>query len=156
MISLRVKDVYHPQTYSLLVEKDTPIEDIIKSFAEEPLLRGIFVVDEKKRLVGVITQNDLISWAKLRTGVLPAKDADDLSEAMRLSLSKTAGGLVRKETRDAAVTLTDSVNDALDKMLTLELVGIPVVDKRGRIIGDLQIFEILKVILEKEQTQPSP
>jgi len=40
-------------------------------------------------------------------------------------------------------------------MLTLELVGIPVVDKRGRIIGDLQIFEILKVILEKEQTQPS-
>ena len=153
MISLKVKDVYHSEMYSLIVDKDAPIEDIIKSIVEKPLLRSIFVVDEKNKLMGVITQRDLISWAKLMTGVLPAKDVDDLSKAIRVSLSKTAGGLVHEETKEAAVKLNDSVNDALDKMLSLELIGIPVVDKRGKIVGDLQIFEILKVILEKENSQ---
>lgn len=152
MISLKVKDVYHSQTYSLIVDKDTPIEDIIKSFVEKPVLRAIFVVDEKNKLMGVITLSDLISWAKLMTGVLPAKDVEDLSEAIRVSLSKTAGGLVREETKDAAVQLDDSISDALDKMLKLELIGIPVVNKRGKIVGDLQTFEILKVILEKDKT----
>ncbi|MGQ9723090.1 MAG: CBS domain-containing protein [Candidatus Jordarchaeum sp.] len=151
MISLKVKDVYSSERYNEIVDKGTPIEDIIKIFVETPKLRGMFVVDENNKLLGVIPLSDLISWAKLMTGVLPVKDIHDLSEAIRVSLSKTAGGLVRKETKDAAVELDDSVTDALDKMIKLELTGVPVVDKRGKIVGGLQILDILKVILEKEK-----
>lgn len=48
--------------YSLVVEKSALVEDVIKSFAENPTLLGIFVVDEQKQLIGVITRHDLIIW----------------------------------------------------------------------------------------------
>ncbi len=136
MISLKVRDVYRSGMYSLVVNKDMPVVDVIKGMIENPIYRGIFVVDEKNQLMGVITQRDLIVWAKLMSGILPAKDVEDISKVMRLSLSKTAGGLVRQETKNAAVELDDSINDALDKMISLEVMGVPVVDKRGKVIGD--------------------
>lgn len=150
MISLRVKDAYNPEMYSLIVEEDTSIEDVIKNFAEKPVLRGIFVVNKKKQLIGVITRHDLITWAEFMTGIPQAKDMGELSEAIRVSLSKTAGGMVRKETKDAAVKLDDGINVALNKMIALELVDVPIVDEKGRVVGDLQLSEILRVILKKE------
>ncbi|MGQ9720834.1 MAG: hypothetical protein ACUVXA_05870, partial [Candidatus Jordarchaeum sp.] len=78
-----------------------------------------------------------------------AKDIDDLTEAMRVTLSKTAEGMVRKETKNASVKLGDGINVALNKMISLELVDVPIVDDKGKVVGDLQLSEILKVILEK-------
>lgn len=40
-------------------ELDTPIQEIIKRFADEDIT-GILVVDDEKRLFGVITESDLI------------------------------------------------------------------------------------------------
>lgn len=40
-------------------ELDTPIQEIIKRFADEDIT-GILVVDEEKRLFGIITESDLI------------------------------------------------------------------------------------------------
>nr|MDO8083061.1 CBS domain-containing protein [Candidatus Freyarchaeota archaeon] len=148
MISLRVKDVYSSEMHSLIVGKDTPIEDVIKSFVKKPELRGIFIVDEKTQLIGVITRHDLITWAKFMAGVPQAKNVDDISESIRV-LSKTAEGMIRKETKDAAVKLNDNVNIALDKMISLDLIDVPVINEKDKVVGDLQLLKILKAILEK-------
>jgi CBS domain-containing protein len=149
MISLRVKDALITPMLALIVDAKTPVEDVIKSFAEKPEIHGIFVVDEKMKLKGVITRYDLLLWAKVMTGVPRAKNIDDLMNTVRISMSKTAGGMVRPETKDATVTLDDDINVALDKMIRLELLDIPVVDKKGKVIDDLRLSEILKAIIEK-------
>ncbi|MFB0560958.1 MAG: HPP family protein [Candidatus Lokiarchaeia archaeon] len=154
MISLRVKDVYSEEMYSLIVEKGTSVEEVIKSFAEKPTLRGIFVVDEEKKLIGVITRHDLIIWAKLMTGVPEARSMDDFLNISRVSRSKTAVEMIRKETKKAAVSPDDNINVALNKMLSLELVDVPVVDEKSRVVGDIQLSKILKIILEKGPKKP--
>lgn len=149
MISLRVKDVYNSDMHSLVVDKDTPVEDVIKSFVKKPELRGIFIVDEKKQLIGVITRHDLVTWAKFMAGVPQAKNVNDISESIRV-LSKTAEGMIRKETKNAAVKLDDNINTALDKMISLDLIDVPVVNGKDKVVGDLQLVKILKAIIEKE------
>ena len=155
MISLRVKDVYSKEMYSLIVGKDTPVEEVVKSFAENTTLRGIFVTDEKNQLVGVITRQDLLTWAKTMTGVPRAKNLDEILDIVRVAHSKTAGEMVRKETKNAAVKLSDDINTAIDKMTQLELVDIPIIDEKGKIIGDLLLSKVLKAILEKGGTSSS-
>jgi CBS domain-containing protein len=150
VISLRVKDVYNSDMHSLIVDKGTPVEDVIKSFVKKPELRGIFIVDEKKQLVGVITRHDLVNWAKFMAGVPQAKNVNDISESIRV-LSKTAEGMIRKEAKNAAVKLDDSINIALDKMVSLDLIDVPVVNGKEKVVGDLQLVNILKAILEKSK-----
>ncbi|MEM2146492.1 MAG: CBS domain-containing protein [Candidatus Jordarchaeaceae archaeon] len=151
MISLRVKDVYSKEMHSLIVGKNTPVNDVIKNFAENPALRGIFVIDEKNQLMGVITRQDLLTWAKIMTGVPKAKNVDELFDIVRVTHSKTAEGMIRKETKNAAVKPNDDINTALDKMIRLELIDLPVVDEKGKVIGDLLLSKVLKTILEKGQ-----
>ncbi|MEM3586748.1 MAG: CBS domain-containing protein [Candidatus Jordarchaeaceae archaeon] len=150
MISLQVKDVYSKEMHSLIVGKDTPVEEVIKSFVEKPELRGIIVVDEKKQFAGVITRRDLVTWAKFMVGVPQAKNVEEISESIRV-LSKTAEGLISKETKNAAVALEDNINVVLDKMISLDLIDVPVVNGKEKVVGDIQLLNILKAILEKNE-----
>ncbi|MEM2144876.1 MAG: CBS domain-containing protein [Candidatus Jordarchaeaceae archaeon] len=150
MISLRVKDVYNPNMRSLVISKDTPVEEVIRSFVEKPELRGIIVVDEKKQFIGVISRRDIITWAKFMVGVPQAKNVDEISESIRV-LAKTAEGLISKETKNAAVTLEDNINIVLDKMVSMDLIDVPVVNGKEKVVGDVQLLEILKAILKKNE-----
>lgn len=64
-----VSDVYDPKKmHSLIVDEEEPIRAMARSFAEQPALRGIFVVDKEQRFKGVITRHDLLKWTKIEIG----------------------------------------------------------------------------------------
>ena len=71
-----------------------------------------------------------------------------ISDFYRIVDARKAKDLVSTDSRGLAVKETDTLQIALDKMLDYEEDVLPVVDKEGRILGDLRLSEVLLKTIE--------
>lgn len=146
-MKLLVKDVYEYSTLSLIVKEDEKITEIIKHYAENPSLRGIFVVDEQEKFKGAITRDDLLQWSKFKIGADLGSDVVAVDEINRYVYSTTAKDIMHKYSSEAFVKPEDSVELALDMMLNEDTLAIPVIDEKKKIIGDVTFSEVLNAII---------
>ena len=146
--TLFVKDIYDPtKMNSLIVDENETLFKTIKRFSDQPQLRGIFIVSKEKRLKGIVTRTDLLNIVKLKLG----KDLDKIP--LRIFLLK---GLREIKTEDvvamnskmAYVKLDDPIEKALQLMINMDLIDVPIVDDNNNIIGDLKLSEILYKLFE--------
>lgn len=155
---ITVEDAYKlDETPPILVKPEDDLTRVIKEFTEIPELRGIFVVGENNRLVGVITRRDLLDWARSRVGTT-SQSRSWLSEDARLIkvlMSSTAGEIIRPDSRRAAVRTKDDLAYALHLMVDLDLICLPVIDESNQIIGDLKLMEILSRVVQMVQEDES-
>ena len=160
MRSVKVRDLCDPhRSQSVIVHGDDPLEDVLRRFAQETALRGIFVEDDEGRLLGVITRGDVLEWARLRLGTAfrgPNLDPDRivrLSQLVRASLARDA---IHPDSQKAAVQLEDPLDEALRTMLEIDLISLPVVDDAGRIVGEVTVSGVLRMLLDVgDETGPS-
>jgi CBS domain-containing protein len=152
MTPIYVKDVYDAShKLSVLVQTDELLENVLRRFAEEAWLRGIFVTDEAGRLMGIITRTDLLDWVRLRLGTALKATAGKPERILRLIHlvgATTARDAIHSGSERAAVRLEDPVDRALQLMLDIDLIAIPVVDNEGRILGDLTLSHVLRNLLD--------
>lgn len=141
---------------SLIVGPDEDFAEIIQRFATLPELRGIFVVDDERRLLGVITRTDLLDWARVKTGSpvemlsTPVEDAVRLISLMRAS---TVGQFMRPDSHRSAVKLDDSLAHALRLMIEMNLIVLPVIDESNRVVEDLKLSELLALAIQEDEQQ---
>ncbi len=150
-LNLLVKNVYDPKKMlSLVVNEEEPVEEIIKYFVKQPSCRGIFVIDEEHRFKGVITRADLLKWAKFKLGkgVPSGSVRVAISEIRKFVYSNVAKDVIDRYSHDVHVKPEHNVITALDLMMSQDIIDVPVVDERGKILGDLKLTEILNKILE--------
>jgi CBS-domain-containing membrane protein len=152
-MTLLVKDVFENTTLSLIVNEEEKIFEIIKHYAENPSLRGIFVVDKEQKLKGSITRNDLLQWAKFKIGADIGSDVVAVDEINRYVYSTTAKDIMYKYSAEAFVKPEDNVELALDMMLNEDTLAIPVIDEGKKIIGDLTFSEVLEAIIRTQDKQ---
>ena len=147
--NLRIRDIFNPRDmHTLLVyEKDT-IRNAIRHFAEDPCCGGIFIIDKDKRFKGVITRYDLLTWAKFKIGAGIESDAISIEEIHKYVHSTKIKEFINKYNDRIRLTLDNSLLDALNMMLSEDLITVPVVDERGKILGDLKLSEVLTKILD--------
>ena len=142
-----VQDAYHyDETESYLVNPDRPFQEAVHRFATMASARGIFVLDDQGRLLGVLTRRDLLSWARSKFGAELQVAPTRIDEAMRLvSLmnAETVGDVMRPETRSASVCKDTTLAVALGLMIKLDLIVLPVIDENDRVIQDIKLSEIL-------------
>ena len=61
MKNIQVKEIYQVHgTATDIIPEDTHLENIIERFAQEPGLRGVFLIDSRQYLSGVITRADIM------------------------------------------------------------------------------------------------
>ena len=143
----RVKDAYNiTKMSSLIIDENETLVNVIKRFVKNPELRGIFLVDKKKKLKGAITKTDLLNIVKVKLG----KDVDEIP--LRILVLKhlsdvKVNEIVSMFSERAGVKLNDSLDKALELMIKMDLIDIPVVDEDNKIIGDLTLSEILLKIM---------
>lgn len=114
----------HPATVSYQASVRVAVETVI-----EKKIAGLPVVDEQGRLVGVVSENDLLL----------------LSASGRMSR-------VLQYTREADTLSPDTtLKQALIKMIRLKRKWFPVVDEKEKVIGVLARADILRVLLEYEK-----
>ncbi|MDD5501436.1 MAG: CBS domain-containing protein [Candidatus Omnitrophica bacterium] len=143
-----VADVYklHGDA-TISIPADSSLEDVIGTLIREPSLRGIFLVNSKQRLVGMVTRLDLIRWAHLNLTGGKGRHEIPISELFRIVDARKAKDLASGDPHVLAVRENDTLQAALDKMLDYEEDVIPVLDSEGKVSGDLRLSEVLWWVL---------
>lgn len=136
------------EVHGLLVEPDTPVREVVSRLSRQPTAGVVFVVDEDRTLLGVLTRRDLLSWAGLQVGVDVAGERVRWMEVLDVARARTAGDLLRRGGKPLSVRMDDSLETALVRMLRQDVADLPVVDGDGRVVGGVRLSELLEAALE--------
>ena len=135
------------QMLAIIIHQDTLLETAIQQFASNPHVRGIFIVDDADKLVGVVNNHDILPWARMQLDMSPFGSTMPVGKMRRLLLAERILDLAQAGSHLAAVPMDASLADVLDVMFRHNLVDIPVIDENGRIVNDLRLSEVLAYTL---------
>lgn len=133
---------------ALVVEGDMPLATAVHLFATDHNLRGIFLTSEDGRLTGVVNKQDLLHWVSLQLDMAAGGEPLTVGQMRRLVGAQRVADLATPGSAGAAVSLDETLADALRRMATYKLSDIPVVDGDGRVVNDLRLSEILAYMLD--------
>jgi CBS-domain-containing membrane protein len=149
MKSIKVGEVYKLHgTATEQISQDEPIEFVINRFADEPGLRGIFLVDSNKRFSGLVTRMNMLRYIHLQVYGGQGRPDLTISELYRYIHAKNASDLVSEPPHHVSLKESDNLKTALEMMMDYEEDVLPVVDRERRILGDLRLSEILLKAIE--------
>lgn len=109
-----------------------------------PMSRAVYVVDETGHLKGIITLNSIMKGIAVQQGLNPG-DMDFTSpfKLLRYLPSGTVKDIMRPP---LLLTKNTKLQEALEIMVSERIDELPVVDEDGKVIGDLNAFELLKFV----------
>ena len=133
------------------VFEDDSIERVVDMMSKQ-LISGIPVVDEEMRVVGFITENDIMK-AAIPSYFALLQSASFLPDTNRFvkNMSRIKDDKVSKYmSKPPIVVMEDEpLIHAADLMLRHNIKTIPVVDKGNRLIGVITKIDILKAALKE-------
>lgn len=140
------------------VEAGDPLSDVVYIMVRRNL-RAIPVIDAERRVVGIITNSDLVARAglPLRVELLQGLSTADQQEAIDglATGPQTAGAVMTS----AVVTVTPetSVREAARLMVQRRLKRLPVVDEQDHLVGVVSRFDLLRSVswLPEEPVEPA-
>ncbi len=125
-----------------IVHKNDDIKTLVFSLTDDPMVRSLFVVDENKKLIGIITLRDIVGFA-----FKDYIDTDKIGYGMvKNALAKKAEDLI--SLYDVYVKEEDSFAKCFNLMFNNNLESIPVVDNTKGVIGVVNMLELLTTWLE--------
>lgn len=129
---------HHPN----VVEETATVTDILNVNKQtDPIHRCLYVVNSQKKLVGLITLQELLNLISIQSGLY-----NEPSSFSKVKLLKYINrNAVAKDIMLPAIytTLNELIEDAIQKMIKHRLEELPVVDESLQIIGDLNAYELL-------------
>lgn len=123
------------------VTKGAHIKEAMDRMIGNPLSRKVYVVDEEGVLIGTITTQTILRLMGYRVGV---------REAGALSFMHLLKDILKEDISKITVEITPVTKDtkltkALEIMLESRVNDLPVVDKDGKLIGELISLELFIV-----------
>lgn len=134
---MKVKDVCHKVTeHADVVNRGESVDQVIAGLASNPATRAIYVTDDDQRLVGIISAKKLVN-------ILGARfvQSDTIT-------AETAGDLMFEP---ISVTFDDTLTHALEVMIHAQMQELPVIDKKGHVLADLNCFELIADLQEQQK-----
>jgi CBS domain-containing protein len=139
------------------VTPETPVAEVIERLVKRDYT-ALPVVDEKRHVVGIIGDSDLLSrgLTKLSVSLHKAIGSDLVREF--LAQLRSGGGVVRQAMTTPAVTVrpTTSLKEAAHLMHLHGLKRLPVVDEGERLVGVLGRLDVLQSIARGFQRRTAP
>jgi len=138
------------------VTPDTPVAAVVTLLLERGV-RSLPIIDAAQRLVGIITDGDLLQRAGLTTRLglqkeLPADQAHALLQALRQS-PLTAREIMT--TPVIAVQRDEPIRTAVARMVSHDLKRLPVIDDDGRLLGMVSRIDVFRIV-EFQRSGESP
>jgi CBS domain-containing protein len=152
-----------PKTVADIMDRD-PVTvrpedsvDVVVARLHEHQLRGLPVLDAAERVVGIVTENDLLLFdeqedveppphVQIMGGVIYLGSVKHWEERVRKSLAATAGDLMTKDPVVARPQMT--AHDAGGLIAEHGHNRLPVVDDEGRLLGVVTRVDVLEALLE--------
>lgn len=136
---------------------NTPVSDLLDRLLRSQL-RRLVVVDEEKRILGVVTDADLVARvsANHKPGILAA-----LGQSLGLrhtpSLNENQGEVTRRSARTAGELMSRkvvtvgpevSLDEVVKLMVAHRVKFLPVVDAQGKVLGVVLRRDVLRAVAE--------
>ena len=147
---MRIEEVMNK--YPVTIDKQAPISDVAELLVKYNLT-AVSVVDENNKLIGIITEGDLL-YKKVRphvphyVNVLGASiyynGIGEYNSQFKKLLASSVDDLMTKEVITAKPET--EVEEVVAVMLDKHLKSMPVVDEEGVLIGSLGRRDIIKLI----------
>lgn len=134
--------VNNPATVVLGTKVFAAVEEILK----DPRTETVYVIDETRKLKGIITVSDLLKVSCIQMGAPRRTSVWNFFKYMSLLYSEHVEDIMRKP---ISVRNTEKLLTALNLMEKHNLADLPVVDENNTIVGELNGLEILAVIRTK-------
>ncbi|OGS42726.1 MAG: hypothetical protein A3K67_05965 [Euryarchaeota archaeon RBG_16_62_10] len=134
-----VKDAYRlVVTDPIIVTKQMRLHEVVDRVLADPRTRSAYVVDDKRRLLGMIGLKQMLTAIESSLTVVDKGRTHPRSRHAPLPFS-----VEEYMVRPVTVSPDDRLLTALQKMMRSGLEDLPVVDEEGTIVGELNGFEIL-------------
>ncbi len=137
----------------ITVRTDTPVRDVARIFTENNI-SGVPVVDDQDKVIGIVTESDLVFQNKRLSvppfiTILDSFFFLDSPEKMERELKKIAGATVEDIFSSPATSI--SPETTLDEIATLmtekKIHTLPVLSESGRMIGIVGKKDIIRTVL---------
>jgi CBS domain-containing protein/PII-like signaling protein len=142
------------------VRADTPVAELVPRLLQHGL-RSVPVIDDDGRLIGIITDGDLLRRAKL-TARLGLHDKFSTTEVQAQIDALSRAGLHADDVMTQPVIVvqaTDTLRTAARQMADHQLKRLPVVDDRQRLVGwisRVDLFRMLEYHFAARPQTPEP
>ncbi|NWJ94414.1 MAG: DUF190 domain-containing protein [Chloroflexi bacterium] len=138
------------------VQPDTPLAEVVRLLLDQDYFKALPVVEANRRVVGIITDGDLLHRGGLpqRLSVLETLDRENLHHLLTElhHNPKTAAEIMTSP----VVTLQPetSLRDAAELMVTQKLKRLPVINAEGGLVGIIGRLDVLRVVATTKPTRP--
>ena len=131
----------HP-AMPVTVPPDVESEAIAETFLSHPHLRDIYVVSPEGAVLGFIRHRRLAQI--LLSEYLPIQSSHQIIE-------RVSGGSARElmEADFVSAHPDEQLDNVLNQMLEYEVEDMPVLDNRRRIVGNINLTEVLRAVREQ-------
>lgn len=144
-------------SHVVTVGYDTPFKEVVRLLGEHRI-SGLPVIDEDDKVIGVISETDLMLRQSRESG--PATTVGtwaarlrrlsrDVRRAAAKSRARTAGGVMSKPA--VTVRADATVPEAARLMAGLRIERLPVVDEEERLVGIVTRRDLLQVFLRSDE-----
>ena len=148
MHKTRIKEVAEFLIPPAVVEEGEPIVLVMDCFLKKPERRVIFVVDTAEKFIGTIRLSDLVLhlWPY-------AADTEEVltPEILNIIKATTAGELASYS--NFYLKLDSTLEEAITLMRGNYLDALPVLDEEGKIIGEVNYYNVLKAYIRKKMAE---
>ena len=143
----------------ITVSPEATLEEVIKVLANNRI-SGLPVVDSEKKVVGVITEKDIVDYAgslhvvpriKTSSWISPHIDVSDIA-TVKKGYEMLASVKVKKVMSDRPVTVGKGTNitEVARLMKKKNVNRVPVVDGEGKLVGIIARADLVNYLAEKE------
>jgi CBS domain-containing protein len=127
-----------------IITRNTSLKELVLAFGDDPTTRSLYVINSEGIYEGIITLNDLVRvvfFYHLKTEKGPS---------LKTYLSLIATKAHEIMSNEAVFAKDDEdLDTVLNRMFENEIQEIPIVDDRMKIIGEINLLELLIAWLEK-------
>jgi CBS-domain-containing membrane protein len=127
------------QKFVKIGEKDQ-IYEAIQKIAEDKETMLACVVDEENRLKGIVTPMELLKAVEVREYGVVRYPFFEGAEVLHLLTSMYVQDIM---SAPVGVKADDQIENAINLMLDKGFYEVPVVDKEGKVIGEINYFSII-------------
>jgi CBS-domain-containing membrane protein len=161
-----VEVISYVHRYLRPLPSDRPVRDIM---TEDPLfirqdqsllpawemmlkqsIKALPVVDENKRVVGLLTHEDFMERAGLNARLAVAQKLDEESLAAEMEILRSSSLTVKDVMSRPAITINqnDPIGLAAEQLVKHSITRLPVLDQQGKLVGMVSRLDLLRQVLD--------
>ena len=147
---VKVKDIMHLIVKkSATISKDSSLDQLLSKILEDTTSRHVFVVNEGNKLIGSVKLNNTIKYLFPAISLQENTDVFEIGSYMEYSNAQKVEDIMNTV---CSYTFDDTmISDVIRIMIREKTNELPVVDKEFRVIGEINVLEIIMYYLKQKK-----